>query len=275
MDKIEIRDLECYCHHGVLEEEKRLGQKFLVSVVMYIDARKAGKTDDLTFSVDYAEVSHVVNNMMTNLQYKLIETIAEKISKELLLKYKLLHAVEVCIKKPWAPILLPIDTVALTMRREWTQVYVGVGSNIGNRRKYIDDAFAGIRNDRSCRKAYMSKLIDTEPYGRTDQDNFLNGVICFDTLYSPSELLDFLHDLEAKGQRSRETEIRWGPRTIDLDILLYGDDIIQKKDLVIPHREMHLRRFVLEPLEEIAPFKQHPVFHKTVSQLLLELKEKG
>ena len=80
MDKIEIRDLECYCHHGVLEEEKRLGQKFLVSVVMYIDARKAGKTDDLTFSVDYAEVSHVVNNMMTNLQYKLIETIAEKIS---------------------------------------------------------------------------------------------------------------------------------------------------------------------------------------------------
>ena len=150
-----------------------------------------------------------------------------------------------------------------------------VGSNIGNRRKYIDDAFAGIRNDRSCRKAYMSKLIDTEPYGRTDQDNFLNGVICFDTLYSPSELLDFLHDLEAKGQRSRETEIRWGPRTIDLDILLYGDDIIQKKDLVIPHREMHLRRFVLEPLEEIAPFKQHPVFHKTVSQLLLELKEKG
>ncbi len=103
----------------------------------------------------------------------------------------------------------------------------------------------------------------------------MNGVICFDTLYSPSELLDFLHDLEAKGQRSRETEIRWGPRTIDLDILLYGDDIIQKKDLVIPHREMHLRRFVLEPLEEIAPFKQHPVFHKTVSQLFLELKEKG
>lgn len=273
MDRIEIRDLECYCHHGVLEEEKVLGQKFLVSVVLFVDTRKAGKHDDLTFSIDYAEVAHYINERMNHADYKLVEAVAEKIARELLLKYKMLYAIEVCIKKPWAPILLPLDTVAITIRREWTPVYVGVGSNIGNRRKYIDDAFAGIRNDRFCRKAYMSELFDTEPYGFKDQDNFLNGVICFDTLYSPEELLKFLQGLENKGQRNRETEKRWGPRTIDLDILFYGDDVIQKRDLVIPHREIHLRQFVLKPLNEVAPYKVHPVFHKTVSQLFLELQQ--
>ena len=158
MDKIEIRDLECFCHHGMLKEETTLGQKFLVSVSLYTDTRRAGTHDDLTFSVDYAEVSHFVYDMMKNTEYKLVEAVAERIAREVLLRYRILDAVEVRIKKPWAPILLPMDTVALTIKREWVPIYVGVGSNIGNRRKYIDDAFAGIRNDRYCRKAYMSKI---------------------------------------------------------------------------------------------------------------------
>lgn len=272
MDQIEIRDLECYCHHGVSEEEKALGQKFQISVILYTDTRKAGKYDDLTFSVDYAEVAHFVDDQMKNIDYKLVETVAERIAREILLKYKMVFGVEICIKKPWAPILLPLDTIAIKIKREWIPVYVGVGSNIGNRRKYIDDAFARIRNDRLCRNAYMSELIDTEPYGRKNQDNFLNGVICFDTLYSPDELLKFLHTLEEKGERNRATEIHWGPRTIDLDILFYGEEVVQKKDLIIPHRELHLRDFVLKPLNEVAPYKVHPVFHKTVSQLFLELQ---
>lgn len=271
MDKIEIKDLECFCHHGVLKEETALGQKFLVSVTLYMDTRRAGNSDDLTFSIDYAEVSHFVYNMMKDTEYKLVEAVAERIARELLVNYRKLDGVEVRIKKPWAPILLPMDTVALTIRRDWVQVYVGVGSNIGNRRKYIDDAFAGIRNDRYCRRAYMSSILDTKPYGYEEQENFLNGVICFDTLYSPDELLAFLHRLEKEGKRSRETEIHWGPRTIDLDILFYGDEVIQKRDLIIPHKEMQLRQFVLEPLNEIAPFKMHPVFRKTVSQMFSEL----
>lgn len=272
MDKIEIRDLECYCHHGVLKEENVLGQKFLVSVSLYMDTRKAGKSDELSFSVDYADVAHFINDTMKQTEFKLIEAAAEKIAREVLLRYKPLRAAEVNIKKPWAPILLPLDTVSVTIKRQWVRVYVGVGSNIGNRRKYIDNAFAGIRNDRYCKCAYMSEIIDTEPYGYEEQDNFLNGVICFDTLYSPDELLQFLHQLEDAGNRTRE--IHWGPRTIDLDILFYGDEIIQKEGLVIPHKEIPLRRFVLEPLNEIAPYVVHPVFDKTVAQLYLELNEK-
>lgn len=271
MDKLEIRDLECFCHHGVIKEENVLGQKFLVSVSLFGDSRPAGNSDDLSFTVDYAEAAHFVNDLMGQKSYRIIETAAETICRELLTKYKLARSVEVTIKKPWAPILLPMDTVAVTVYRQWTKVYAGVGSNIGNRRKYIDDAFAGIRNDRYCRNAYMSELIETAPYGYEDQQNFLNGVICFETLYGPDELLNFFHRLEDEGQRVRD--IHWGPRTIDLDILFYGDEIIQKEGLIIPHKEIHLRKFVLEPLQEIAPYFVHPVFAKTVTQLLTELED--
>lgn len=272
MDRIEIKDLECYCHHGVLKEETVLGQKFLVSVTLFVDTKRAGTEDDLLYSVNYAEAAHFIHDIMKDNEFQLIEAAAEKIASEILLKYKRVEEIEVCIKKPWAPILLPMDTVSVCIRRKWNLVYVGVGSNIGNRRKYIDDAFAGIRNDRYCKKAYMSSIIDTEPYGYTEQANFLNGVICFETLYTADELLDFLHRLEDEGERKRE--IHWGPRTIDLDILFFGNEIIQKEHLIIPHKELHLRRFVLEPLQEIAPYLMHPVFDKTVAQLFLELKEK-
>lgn len=269
MDKIEIRDLECYCHHGVLKEENVLGQKFLVSASLYMDTRKAGNRDDLSASVDYAEVAHFINDTMRKTKYKLIEAAAEKIAREILMRFQGLEAVEIRIKKPWAPILLPLDTVSVTIKRQWTRVYAGVGSNMGERRSYIEDAFAGISGDPNCKDAYLSEIIETEPYGYTDQDKFLNGVICFDTLYSPTELLEFFHRLEEEGNRERK--IHWGPRTIDLDILFYGDQVIQTEDLIIPHKGIPDRRFVLEPMQEIAPFLVHPVFGKTISQMLAEL----
>jgi dihydroneopterin aldolase/2-amino-4-hydroxy-6-hydroxymethyldihydropteridine diphosphokinase len=249
-----------------------LGQKFLVSAVLYMETRNAAMDDDISLAVDYNEVAHFINDVMTQAEYKLIETVAEQVAREVLIKFKYLNAIEVTIKKPWAPILLPMDTVSITIRREWTRVYAGIGSNIGNRRMYIDNAYAGIRNNRFCKRAYMSTIIETEPYGYSDQENFLNGVVCFDTLYSPSELLEFFHRLEEDGNRTRE--VHWGPRTIDLDILFYGDRVIQKEDLIIPHKGIPLRRFVLEPLSEIAPFFVHPVFNKTVSELYDEWKAK-
>lgn len=273
MDRIEIKDLVCYCHHGVLKEENVLGQKFLVSASLFMDTRKAGLEDSLPHSVDYAQVAHTIDVWMKENTCQLIEAVAEQMAREILLTYPVIDSVELTIKKPWAPILLPLDTVSVTIRRGWTKVYVGVGSNMGNRRKYIDDAFAGIRNDRMCKGAYMSSVIETEPYGYTEQDRFLNGVICFQTLYSPQELLTFLHNLEKEGNRQRQ--IHWGPRTIDLDILFYGNEVLQTEDLIIPHREVAFRSFVLEPMEEIAPFFVHPVFDKTITQLYNEWKKEN
>ena len=270
MDQIRIENLEVYAHHGVLREENTLGQKFLVSLVLYTDITGAGRSDDLSLSVDYAEVAYFVEKQMKEKNYKLIEAAAEHLAEEILLQFPQTDRLSVEIKKPWAPILLPLDHVSVQIDRGWTKVYLSVGSNMGDKEENIAKAVRALRKDRRIRKVVESSLIQTKPYGYKEQDDFLNGAICLETMYQPEELLAKLHEIEAEGHRERK--IRWGPRTIDLDILLYGDALIQTEELVIPHREMHLRDFVLEPMVQIDPWVVHPVFHKTVYELY---KERG
>jgi len=115
-----------------------------------------------------------------------------------------------------------------------------------------------------------SKLINTAPYGYKEQGDFLNGCLELDTLLEPLELLDLLIDIE--NQTGRIRDVHWGPRTLDLDILLYDDLVMSCDRLRIPHYEMHKRDFVLIPMNQIAPDALHPVLNKTVSELLSELK---
>ena len=124
---------------------------------------------------------------------------------------------------------------------------------------------------KGCRVAKVSSYLVTEPYGGVEQDDFLNACLSLDTLLSPSELLEKLHEIEQAAHRERL--IHWGPRTLDLDILLYDDEILETEDLIIPHVEMHKREFVLKPLSEIAPYKRHPVYQKTVAELLEALTD--
>lgn len=271
MDEIRIQDLEIYCHHGVFKEENVLGQKFLVSLILYTDIRKAGESDDLSFSIDYAEVSHFVECRMKEKNYRLIEAVAEHLAEDILLEYSLVKKVCVELKKPWAPILLPLDTVSVRIERGWTQVYLSVGSNMGDKETHIREAVESLRQDNKICDVAVSDLIETEPYGFTEQENFLNGAVSLKTLYSPYELLERIHEIEKEGKRERK--VHWGPRTIDLDILLYGDEIIQTETLTIPHREMTLRRFVLEPLKQIAPWVKHPVLGETVAELERKVRE--
>lgn len=271
MDEIRIQDLEIYCHHGVFKEENVLGQKFLVSLILYTDIRKAGGSDDLSFSIDYAEVSHFVECRMKEKNYRLIEAAAEHLAEDILLEYPLVKKVCVELKKPWAPILLPLDTVSVRIERGWTQVYLSVGSNMGDEESHIREAVESLRQDNKICDVVVSDLIETEPYGFTEQENFLNGAVSLKTLYSPYELLERIHEIEKEGKRERK--VHWGPRTIDLDILLYGDEVIQTETLTIPHREMTLRRFVLEPLNQIAPWVKHPVSGETVAELERKVRE--
>lgn len=269
MDCIQIKDLEVYGHHGVLKEENVLGQKFLVSLLLYTDTKQAGTRDELACSIDYAEVSHFVKEQMEQQNFKLIEAVAEHLAKELLLNFPLVQRIQVQIKKPWAPILLPLDTVSVTIERGFTRVYLSVGSNMGDREAHIMQALEAIKKEETIRNVVISELIETEPYGYTDQEPFLNAAIGFDTIETPESLLAILQRIEAEGKRERT--IHWGPRTIDLDIVLFGDKVIQTEELTIPHREMHMREFVLKPLSKIAPWEVHPIYRKTVNELLEEV----
>lgn len=272
MDKIEIKNLEIFANHGVFPEENVLGQKFVISATLYTDTRKAGLTDELTASIHYGEVSHMITKFTKEHTYKLLEALAENLCQMLLQELPLLKMITLRIEKPWAPVALPLETVAVEITRRWHTAYVAFGSNLGDKKKFLDDGIQGLRTTPSCEVEAVSEYLVTEPYGDVEQDEFLNGVLKLRTLLTPEELLDRLHELEAAANRERI--IHWGPRTLDLDILFYDNEIIDTPDLHIPHIDMENRDFVLKPMDEIAPYYRHPVLNKTIHQLLNELLAK-
>lgn len=272
MDKIFIDNLEIFANHGVLKEENALGQKFVISVALECDTRHAGKKDNLDNSVNYADVCRLIEDVMKNNTYQLIEAAAENIAQEILIKYEKVRGVTVNLKKPWAPILMNVDTVGVEIERKRHTAYIALGSNIGDKRRHLDEAVRSIDNNEYCKVKCVSEFIVTEPVGGVEQDDFLNGCIVAETLYTPHELLDFLHEIER--EHNRERIIHWGPRTLDLDIIFFDDIIMSDDTLVIPHPEADKREFVLRPLCEISPYIYHPVKKSFVGELLLELQQK-
>ncbi|MCM8765945.1 MAG: 2-amino-4-hydroxy-6-hydroxymethyldihydropteridine diphosphokinase [Candidatus Omnitrophica bacterium] len=144
--------------------------------------------------------------------------------------------------------------------------YIGIGSNLGDRRKNIKRAISLLRKDKKIKFLRSSKIYETKPIG-PPQRKFLNGVLKIKTDYSPLDLLRKLKNIEHILGR-RKTSLRWGPRCIDLDILFYNKLILNTKELTIPHPEIPKRFFVLKPLNEISPLFKHPLLKKTIKELL-------
>jgi 2-amino-4-hydroxy-6-hydroxymethyldihydropteridine diphosphokinase len=143
--------------------------------------------------------------------------------------------------------------------------YLGLGSNEGDRAETIQAAVAKLNGTAGLTVTAISALYETEPLEYPDQGWFLNAVAAVETDLSPADLLAVLLDIEASLHRERT--IRFGPRTIDLDLILYGDEVITTGNLQVPHIRCHARAFVLIPLGEIAPDVRHPVFDKTAAEL--------
>ena len=267
MDQIRIEQLEVFAKHGAIPEENVLGQKFLVSAVLFTDTRKAGRNDQLDQTISYGRASKFMERYLREHTFQLIESAAEKLAEELLLMYPdSLKSVELEIRKPWAPIGLPLQYVSVRITRGWHQAYIALGSNMGDRLAYITGAVEALGKLPVCSVGRVSGFIETPPYGVTDQADFLNGCMEIKTLYTPEELLDALHEIEAAA--GRERIIHWGPRTLDLDVIFYDDLVYESERLSIPHTQMHKRDFVLKPLAEIAPYKRHPIFGETVAEML-------
>lgn len=269
MDKIKIDNLEVFAHHGVFPEETEEGQLFYVNAVLHTKTRQAGKQDDLELSTHYGEVCHFIHDYMTAHTFQLIETVAEQMAEAILLHYGRIKGIELEIRKPEAPIGLPFESVSVVIYRQWSKVYLAFGSNLGDRDRYLEGAIRSIQEHPLCRNSRVSAILRSMPYGMEEQGEFLNGALEVETLLPPEELLDFLHELEAEA--GRERTVHWGPRTLDLDIILYEDWIVDSEVLTIPHADMQNRDFVLQPLAEIAGYVRHPVTQKTIREMLLEL----
>ena len=268
-DFIKITNLEIYAYHGVLAEEKQKGQVFFVNLKLYMNLRKPGLSDALCDAVNYDEVCSLVVDVFTKEVYDLIEKASEKTVEALLLQFPALEAVELELRKPDAPITCAPEDVSVNISREWHEVYLSFGSNVGDSYANIDKAIEILGNHPAIRNIRRSELIVTEPYGPVEQDDFVNGCLEMETYMDPEELVEFIHEIEDSFHRDRS--IHWGPRPIDLDIVFFDDDVYNSKTLTIPHADMENRMFVLEPLSQLCPFKRHPVWGKTVKQLKDEL----
>ncbi|UCD50202.1 MAG: 2-amino-4-hydroxy-6-hydroxymethyldihydropteridine diphosphokinase [Phycisphaerales bacterium] len=152
---------------------------------------------------------------------------------------------------------------------EWTTAYIGLGSNLGDRERVMREALQSLGRNGAMEVLRVSTIKETMPLGQTSQPRYLNGVAEIRTMLSAAELLDALLTTEETLGRVRRGT--WGPRTIDLDLLLFGDEIIGLPDLIVPHPQMHLRSFVLEGLCELDRDLVHPLFNEPVCELARRL----
>ena len=253
MDKIYLKDIEIFANHGVFQEEKTLGQKFILSLELSLDIKEAATTCDLTKSVHYGELCHQVIQVFQEESLDLIESVVNKVANFILDNYSMVNGVKVLLKKPWAPIGRHI-------------AYISMGSNMGNKEENLNNAVKKLEEINGVKVSKVSSFITTEPWGNENQDEFLNGALKIETYLTPKELMTELLRIESELGRVRE--IKWGPRVIDLDIILFDDIVSNDEFVIIPHPLMHLRDFVLTPLNEIAPYALHPLKNKRIFELL-------
>ncbi len=274
MDKIVLNDMLFYGYHGVLPEETKLGQKFRVDVELYFNLAAAGRTDDLTTTVSYVDVFNLCKLLVEGTPCKLIEMLAESIASAVLASFELVdHCVVTVVKEnPPIPGLLGAATIQIKRKQLRHNAYLSLGTNIGERESHLLDALFKMNTHPEIKVVKRSPVYETEPVGFTDQATFLNVVIQVSTALTPDHLLRYCQEVEHLLGRKRT--IRWGPRTMDIDILLYDTMVIQEEHLTVPHPRMHERSFVLAPLADLDPELMIPRQQQTVSDLASELPDR-
>ncbi|NNG37984.1 2-amino-4-hydroxy-6-hydroxymethyldihydropteridine diphosphokinase [Flexivirga sp. ID2601S] len=261
-DRITLTGIAVTTPHGVLDHEKREPQRFFVDVVIECDLSGAGHSDDLGATISYAEVAQDVERIMTQPPVDLIETLAEQVAASVLQR-PAAEAVEVTVHKPDAPAGVRFSDIGLsgpsvTIRREQHRpVAIALGANLGDRVATLRSAVRSLDRLPGLELIAVSRLFETDPVGGPEQPDYLNAVAVGSTRLAPWTLLERLHEIEAGRGRTRE--IRWGARTLDLDLLQVGDPAagtdlrFDTPELTLPHPRAAARAFVLAPWADADP----------------------
>ncbi|MDO5018717.1 MAG: 2-amino-4-hydroxy-6-hydroxymethyldihydropteridine diphosphokinase [Lagierella massiliensis] len=270
MDTLRIKNLMVFANHGVFKEEKILGQKFILDISIFYNMTKAAKQNDLNSSIHYGILSQQITEQLQKQSYDLIEEAGFKLVEFIFDNYSMVKKVNLEIKKPWAPVHLPLDTVSIKISRKKRRYYLSLGSNMGDKKYYLESAINKLKDKFTVLK--ISKDYITKAWGKVDQEDFLNKVLVVESFEEPLDFLDLIQNIEL--DLGRERKEKWGPRTIDIDILFIDDEIIQNDRLKVPHPYIEDREFVLEPLNEVEPFLIHPVLNKRIFRLYEEITQK-
>lgn len=269
MDSITIKGLKFYAKHGVLNAEKEMGQFFYLDIIFYLETSLSD--DQIGKTVHYGNLSTDAVNYCKKNRFDLIETLANNLAMYLLIKYPLIEKIDITLHKPHAPITESFEDVSIHIVRERRTCYLALGSNLGDRKGYLDDAILAMKQSKYMSYIEASSFMETAPYGVTDQPDFINAVVKCRTIMTSQSLLEFTQSLETSAKRDKKRH--WGERTLDVDILFLDDLIINRSNLIIPHSQIQHRTFVLEPMCELDPYFIHPVLKKDMQTLLLELEK--
>lgn len=270
MNEIKIKGLNVFGYHGVLEEEKTLGQKFIIDASLKFNTQVAGYSDEVKDTMHYGHVTRDIEKVVSETRFDLIESCLEAINQMLFETYPII-GVKIDLYKPWAPVHRNIEMVSVHSDYTKKRVFIALGSNIGDTTGYLNFAIDKISKLPLTKVIKESARIVTKPYGNVKQEDFLNSVVMIETMLLPQTLLNELQKIEKEAKRERE--IKWGPRTLDLDIILYGNEIIDEENLIVPHPGLELRSFVLAPLVELHPYVRNPFTGKFYKEYLGELDD--
>jgi dihydroneopterin aldolase/2-amino-4-hydroxy-6-hydroxymethyldihydropteridine diphosphokinase len=265
MSEISIKGLKILTCHGVLPFEKIKPQPFIFDVKMTVDFFDAAKNDDLTKTVNYAEVCELIKKIAKAKVYNLIETLAYECAFAIMENFAEVSGVVITVGKPQAPIEMPFEMVCVTCELRRERVILSLGSSMGDSEKLLNDAILQLDQIRGVSVKKVSSFIHTKPYGGVAKNEFLNCAVEVECLLSPEKLLENIHDIEKNGGRVRDK--RWDDRTIDIDIIFFGNRIVRGDGLSIPHPDYANRDFVLIPVKEIAADFVCPDTGKRISDL--------
>ncbi len=250
-DRIQLRGLRFVGTHGALPSEETLAQPFEVDLDVFADLSAAGESDDLAKSVDYGGLCEAVREVVEGPHVALLERLAERVAAALISTGgPLVSGVEVAVRKLRPPVPFQLSSAAVRVYRSGlppVRAFVALGSNLGDRWEHLRRGVSLVPD-----VVAVSAVYETAPVGGPEgQGPYLNMVAELRTRRSPGELLAAAQGAEARAGRQRAE--RWGPRTLDVDLLLYGEEKISTPDLEVPHPRMWGRGFVLAPLADLAP----------------------